>query len=54
MFLGCVDCSEGWYKDDDRGCVDINECAEGSVCKTNQFCVNNEGSYKCLGKNCSR
>lgn len=33
------------------GCVDIDECSnEKSVCKNNQFCVNSEGSFSCLGK----
>lgn len=32
------------------GCVDENECLEQDVCKSQQFCVNNEGSYSCLGK----
>lgn len=33
------------------GCVDIDECANGRhECTRNQFCVNNEGSFSCLGK----
>lgn len=33
----------------EKGCLDINECAEAkSVCNPLQFCVNTEGSYKCL------
>ena len=34
---------------EEKGCLDINECADSqSPCKNNQFCVNNDGSYKCL------
>lgn len=35
--------------DNEKGCLDINECAAPtSVCSPLQFCVNAEGSYKCL------
>ena len=34
------------------GCVDIDECFQTRPpCTIEQFCVNNEGSYTCLGKN---
>lgn len=34
---------------DGEGCFDVNECVEASACpKTNEFCVNKEGSYSCL------
>lgn len=34
---------------EDKGCLDVNECASPDTpCQDNQFCVNNEGSYKCL------
>lgn len=47
--LGCDKCKEGWIMTFKKGCKDINECATSpSPCKSNQFCVNNEGSYKCL------
>ncbi|XP_014243710.1 cysteine-rich with EGF-like domain protein 2 [Cimex lectularius] len=45
---GCNECNSGWMKDGERGCVDINECTSKDSCKTNQFCVNNDGSYSCL------
>ena len=32
----------------EAGCYDINECVRSSVCNSQQFCVNNEGSYTCL------
>lgn len=39
----------GWVTDKEKGCLDLNECAAPkSFCKPTQFCVNIEGSYKCL------
>lgn len=49
MFAGCNSCAAGWIKDNEKGCVDVNECAASlPVCSSQQFCVNTEGSYKCL------
>lgn len=49
--VGCLMCAEGWVMDSEAGCLDIDECFSGSSpCKENEFCVNNEGSYTCLGK----
>ncbi|EFA11210.1 cysteine-rich with EGF-like domain protein 2 [Tribolium castaneum] len=46
---GCEKCKPGWVMSKEKGCTDINECATAqSPCKLNQFCVNNDGSYKCL------
>lgn len=47
---GCRVCKHGWAMEPELGgCVDINECAKTSHgCTKNQFCVNNEGSYRCL------
>jgi len=46
---GCIDCNDGWiYMGEGKGCVDVNECLEQDVCTSQQFCVNNEGSYSCL------
>lgn len=53
---GCLKCAKGWLNTKDKGCVDLNECADPKpVCKPLQFCVNNEGSYKCLScdKSCA-
>lgn len=34
---------------DEKGCIDVNECASTTApCQVDKFCVNNEGSYKCL------
>ncbi|CAH1378116.1 hypothetical protein MTP99_019496 [Tenebrio molitor] len=46
---GCVKCKEGWIMNKENTCLDVNECAGSqSPCKKNQFCVNSEGSFKCL------
>nr|XP_023027027.1 cysteine-rich with EGF-like domain protein 2 [Leptinotarsa decemlineata] len=46
---GCVKCKSGWLQDNEKGCLDINECAAPkSPCTPLQFCVNKDGSYKCL------
>ncbi|KAF5303752.1 hypothetical protein FQA39_LY09825 [Lamprigera yunnana] len=47
--IGCDHCANGWIKDPEKGCLDLNECADDKpVCKQSQFCVNTDGSYKCL------
>jgi hypothetical protein len=49
-FTGCSVCNPGWFMDAEKGCMDVNECfISPSPCKRNEFCVNNEGSYTCLG-----
>lgn len=49
FFLGCVNCAIGWIMDKEKGCLDVNECATiKPVCNPLQFCVNSEGSYRCL------
>lgn len=46
---GCKSCKIGWKTDLTHTCIDINEClSKKNICTSNQFCVNNEGSYKCL------
>ncbi|KAM4722765.1 protein disulfide isomerase CRELD1 [Rhinophrynus dorsalis] len=43
----CVLCRKGWLLHD-RKCIDIDECGtEMDRCRSNQFCVNTEGSYEC-------
>lgn len=50
---GCEKCNAGWIMNENKGCLDLNECAASKTpCKINQFCVNNEGSFRCL--NCDR
>lgn len=48
LFLGCTKCKSGWAADKDIGCYDINECSDENICSGNQFCVNTEGSYRCM------
>lgn len=44
----CHRCKSGWeLEQTSNTCIDIDECLLESLCKTNQFCVNKEGSYKC-------
>lgn len=50
----CVGCKDGWVRDKEGNCIDIDECSrKENPCKSNQFCVNNEGSFSCLGKTSS-
>uniref|UniRef100_A0A1A9W0H7 EGF-like domain-containing protein n=1 Tax=Glossina brevipalpis TaxID=37001 RepID=A0A1A9W0H7_9MUSC len=45
----CSKCNEGWRWLETHGCQDVNECIDvPRVCRPNQFCVNNDGSYTCL------
>lgn len=49
VLIGCEMCADGWTMDEERGCLDINECAIlPAVCPHSQFCVNSDGGYKCL------
>ncbi|XP_044279439.1 protein disulfide isomerase CRELD2 [Varanus komodoensis] len=48
----CKDCKEGWTKNEEA-CVDVDECAvEDSPCRSDQYCLNTEGSFSC--KACDR
>ncbi|KAK6014520.1 calcium binding EGF domain protein, partial [Ostertagia ostertagi] len=42
----CV-CKPGW-KSYQNICVDVNECAEESVCGLHSECMNRPGSYDCV------
>ena len=45
----CEKCKNGWFKKENEGCFDINECVDKDICtEKNHFCVNSEGSYSCL------
>ncbi|XP_032632377.2 protein disulfide isomerase CRELD2 [Chelonoidis abingdonii] len=44
----CKDCKEGWIKNEDETCVDVDECAvEASPCRDDQYCLNTNGSFIC-------
>ncbi|XP_050302551.1 cysteine-rich with EGF-like domain protein 2 [Anthonomus grandis grandis] len=46
---GCIKCKIGFMQNKDRACRDVNECIMGKdTCKSTEFCVNTEGSYKCM------
>lgn len=42
----CIQCKNGWEMQTE-GCRDIDECQIDTVCESNQFCLNSEGSYVC-------
>uniref|UniRef100_A0A0B6Y7W6 EGF-like domain-containing protein n=1 Tax=Arion vulgaris TaxID=1028688 RepID=A0A0B6Y7W6_9EUPU len=44
---GCDECKNGWEKNEELGCQDINECLE-EHCDENQYCVNTQGSFTCF------
>lgn len=49
VFSGCTQCKPGWFKDEEKGCLDVNECVVSkSMCSPLQFCINTDGSYQCL------
>nr|XP_027196690.1 cysteine-rich with EGF-like domain protein 2 [Dermatophagoides pteronyssinus] len=48
---GCHVCRTGYFRDNDKGCIDIDECNVSDVelnpCKFQTYCMNTQGSYKC-------
>lgn len=57
----CMACKPGYSMDTEEGCMDLDECNpivsdeqnsgsknSNSVCPTDKFCVNTEGSFTCL------
>ncbi|KAI6171417.1 hypothetical protein M3Y97_01042100 [Aphelenchoides bicaudatus] len=46
---GCLACRTGYKKDEEKGCIDINECESGpNPCqKANEECKNTQGHYSC-------
>uniref|UniRef100_A0A8R1U0Q1 Uncharacterized protein n=1 Tax=Onchocerca volvulus TaxID=6282 RepID=A0A8R1U0Q1_ONCVO len=44
--IDCTSCKKGFLKEATE-CIDINECAEESLCHENAFCKNIMGSYSC-------
>lgn len=43
----CKSCKSGWKLDSGK-CTDIDECLTSSICKSDQYCFNKEGSYSCI------
>jgi len=44
----CLKCAQGYEMHTEHGCMDIDECAISKPCTKNKFCVNTEGTFKCL------
>nr|XP_040579641.1 cysteine-rich with EGF-like domain protein 2 isoform X1 [Lepeophtheirus salmonis]XP_040579645.1 cysteine-rich with EGF-like domain protein 2 isoform X1 [Lepeophtheirus salmonis]XP_040579650.1 cysteine-rich with EGF-like domain protein 2 isoform X1 [Lepeophtheirus salmonis] len=48
----CAACRSGYTMDTEHGCTDIDECAISTPCTGNKFCVNTEGTFRCM--NCDK
>ena len=44
----CAACSSGYTMDVEHGCQDLDECLVSKPCSGNKFCVNTEGSFRCM------
>lgn len=42
----CLECKNGFKKDKDGNCVDVDECKQPNNCTFN--CINTQGSYHCM------
>nr|CAH8870878.1 unnamed protein product [Trichobilharzia regenti] len=50
----CSSCASGWSmheSNDQRDCVDVNECLSNPCNNVTHFCVNRPGSYECIACN---
>jgi len=45
----CIECREGFTRDEEKKCVDIDECAQNDALCGDYPCVNIAGSYECTG-----
>lgn len=45
----CLECREGFQRDEENKCVDIDECAQNADICGEYPCVNTVGSYECKG-----
>ncbi|XP_061188739.1 uncharacterized protein LOC133196904 [Saccostrea echinata] len=43
----CSDCPAGYKYGNERKCVDVDECTNGSQCSDHQICTNVLGSFSC-------
>lgn len=48
----CMACKDGYVLHTEFGCQDIDECImknnpQNRLCRSNEFCVNTDGSYRC-------
>jgi len=44
----CAKCAQGYQRDTEHGCTDLDECVVSRPCAGNKFCVNTEGSFRCM------
>lgn len=44
----CLKCAMGYEMHTEHGCMDIDECILSKPCAKNKFCVNTEGTFKCM------
>jgi len=51
----CTQCKEGYSMNTEHGCMDIDECVLSKPCTKDKFCVNTEGTFRCMAcdKSCS-
>lgn len=48
----CAKCAEGYQMNTEHGCMDIDECVLSKPCTKDKFCVNTEGTFRCM--NCDK
>jgi len=44
----CAKCKDGYEMNTEHGCLDIDECQLDKPCATDKFCVNTEGTFRCM------
>jgi len=44
----CTVCAPGYVMNTEHGCLDTDECIMNNPCPNDKFCVNNDGSYRCV------
>merc|ERR1719369_1447846 len=44
----CAKCEKGYEMNTEHGCMDIDECIVSKPCTKDKFCVNTEGTFKCM------
>jgi len=44
----CAKCAAGYNMHTEHGCMDIDECVVSEPCTKDKFCVNTEGTFRCM------
>lgn len=44
----CAKCEKGYEMNTEHGCMDIDECIVSKPCTKDKFCVNTEGTFRCM------